>query len=261
MNKRPSVQFYPNDWIGDAELSMCSASTRGVWVTAFCKMWHSNRCGIISGTKEQLCRSLACNEVEFEKFIEELKQTNFGNLTVANKIITIGNRRLIKEEKARKANAERQKRHYDKNLQPHNDEPNEKLTTPSSSSSSTTTTNKEYISIFNDARKLFGGTKRGNETEFHNFTRKHKDWREVLPLIKPAIETQSRWRQNVSTGDFRPPWKNFQTWINNRCWEDEVNQGTGSPGDQHKPPPPNVGPDGKTPGQRLREKIESDKHE
>lgn len=80
--------------------------------------------------------------------------------------------------------------------------------------------NKEYMSIFDEARKLYGGTKRGNETEFYNFTRKHKDWCEVLPLLKPAIEAQISWRQNVT--DFRPPWKNFSTWVNNRCWEDEL---------------------------------------
>ncbi len=82
-----------------------------------------------------------------------------------------------------------------------------------------TETETEHLSIFDSARELFGGTKRGNPTEFENF-QKHTDWKEVLPLLLPAIEKQIEWRKNAG-GEFRPPWKNFQTWINNRCWEEE----------------------------------------
>ena len=78
-----------------------------------------------------------------------------------------------------------------------------------------------FLRAFNTARKLFPNTKRGNETEFDNFCKKHKDWRQVLPLLKEAVEKQIRWRAE-SNGEFRPPWKNFSVWINNRCWEDEV---------------------------------------
>ena len=74
--------------------------------------------------------------------------------------------------------------------------------------------------IFEQARKLFPGTKRGYETEFKNFKR-HKDWTTTLLLLKPAIEQQIQWRKD-SNGDFRPCWKHFRTWINQRCWEDEM---------------------------------------
>lgn len=78
------------------------------------------------------------------------------------------------------------------------------------------------IYVFDEARKIYPGTKRGNQTEFENFFKKHKDWKEVLPLLKPAIEKQITWRKNAKGSDFVPAWKNFKTWINNRCWEDEV---------------------------------------
>ena len=77
----------------------------------------------------------------------------------------------------------------------------------------------KYKDTFNRARILFGGTKRGNDTEFENFKKKHSDWKNVLPLLEPAINAQIGWRKNY-TG-FVPEWKNFQTWINQRCWEDE----------------------------------------
>ncbi len=81
-------------------------------------------------------------------------------------------------------------------------------------------TKTEYILFFNEARKIFPSTKRGNQTEFDNFVKKHKDWKKVLPLLKPAIEQQIQIREK--TTGFVPNWKNFQTWINNRCWEEEL---------------------------------------
>lgn len=82
--------------------------------------------------------------------------------------------------------------------------------------------NDGKIEDFEVARKLYPGTKRGKDTEFVNYKKKHKDWGAVTKLLRPAIELQIKWRENAN-GDFRPDWKNFSTWINNRCWEDEPN--------------------------------------
>lgn len=80
---------------------------------------------------------------------------------------------------------------------------------------------KEYMLIFDLARKDFYGTKRGAETEFDNFRKKHSDWKEVLPLLLPAIKNQIAFRARLKTrGEFVPPPKNFKTWLNNRCWEE-----------------------------------------
>lgn len=73
---------------------------------------------------------------------------------------------------------------------------------------------------FEKARKLYPGAKRGFDKEFVNFKKKHRDWREVLPLLEPAIQNQIRWRETAN-GEFRPPWKNFPTWINSGWWEFE----------------------------------------
>lgn len=84
------------------------------------------------------------------------------------------------------------------------------------------------ISDFEKAQKLFPGTKRGLNTEFDNFVYRCKHPLtgqrkllivDVLPLLLPAIERQIKWRRQ--TEDFVPEWKNFQTWINQRCWEEE----------------------------------------
>ena len=79
------------------------------------------------------------------------------------------------------------------------------------------------ISTFDIARIAYRkhGTVKGLGTEFSNFKHRYKDWGKILPLLLPAIEKQIAWRKDAG-GDFRPCWKNFQTWINQRCWEDEI---------------------------------------
>ncbi|MFX1588985.1 MAG: hypothetical protein ACFFC1_12575, partial [Promethearchaeota archaeon] len=81
----------------------------------------------------------------------------------------------------------------------------------------------EYEIEFDNIRKLYPGTKRGLETEFNNFKKKHKDWKEVLSLLKNAIEKQKAWRfRRKVNKQFAPEWQNFQTWINQRSWEMEL---------------------------------------
>ena len=76
--------------------------------------------------------------------------------------------------------------------------------------------------MFDTFRKAYKGTKRGLQTEFTNFKKKHKDWREVLPLLLPAYQHQQELReQGKATGCFVPQEKNLQTYINQRCWEAE----------------------------------------
>ena len=92
-------------------------------------------------------------------------------------------------------------------------------------------TNAE-MEFFDIARTKFPGRKNGLEPEFANFCKKHKDRKEILPLLLPAIEQQIVWRKE--DGQY---WKNFQTWINQSCWTEEKaivkqrfdNGNTGSP--------------------------------
>lgn len=76
--------------------------------------------------------------------------------------------------------------------------------------------------LFEEARIQYPGTKRGLDTEFENFKKKHEDYLTSTPLLLDAINTQMSWRKEMFEADmFVPEWKMFQTWINQRCWEDE----------------------------------------
>jgi len=83
--------------------------------------------------------------------------------------------------------------------------------------------NKDSLDLFDVFRKSYPGTKTGNKTEFANFQKKHKDWKEVLPDLKALLDCIINQRSAAkSSGSFVPQWKNLSTWINNRCWEEET---------------------------------------
>jgi hypothetical protein len=74
---------------------------------------------------------------------------------------------------------------------------------------------KEIVSpeerqLFDDFRLRYSGKKRGFDTEFNNFRKRHKDWKQVLTILvdlKLEFGTEKR---------FIP---HFQTFINQRKWE------------------------------------------
>lgn len=79
---------------------------------------------------------------------------------------------------------------------------------------------KDEFELF---RKRYPGTKRGLDTEFENFKKKHKDYKEVVSLLAPALEALITWReQKKMVGQFVPEYANLSTWINQRRWEVEL---------------------------------------
>ena len=78
-------------------------------------------------------------------------------------------------------------------------------------------------SKFEEARKNYPGTKRGADTEWNDFARKWgKEKSEIIPKLIPAIESQRKQKDLMDKNKvFVPQWKNFKTWVSQRCWEDE----------------------------------------
>lgn len=82
--------------------------------------------------------------------------------------------------------------------------------------------NKTEKEVFDEFRKLYKGTKRGLDTEFDNFKKKHKDYKQVLPILKESYLKQEEIRDiKTAKGEFVPQYANLQTWINQRRWEIE----------------------------------------
>lgn len=84
--------------------------------------------------------------------------------------------------------------------------------------------------LFEDARKLYPGTKKGFKREYTNFILRSTkpvpnglkfNLEDILPILKQAIAYQIKYRDWCTrTNKWTPQWKNFQTWINNGCWEE-----------------------------------------
>ena len=76
---------------------------------------------------------------------------------------------------------------------------------------------------FESAHQIYPGVKRGSLTEFKQLKKKHEDWKEIVPVLKMAIELQIAAKKKLAKKkEFVPYWKHFQTYINNRSWESSI---------------------------------------
>ena len=79
------------------------------------------------------------------------------------------------------------------------------------------------LSIFEKFRIKYPGTKRGLDIEFSNFSKKYNP--EIIGELVSGLEKEIDHRKRaVVIGAFIPEWKNLQTWINQKCWEQEFQE-------------------------------------
>jgi hypothetical protein len=143
MGKAPAFQFYVKDWLSDPQLRMASFQTKGIWIDILCLMWESNDRGKLTGTIQEFCKMLGATEEEFTGFLIEAKRLNFASVTKSNNEsnaeVTLENRRMVRDEKARKNNALRQSRF--KSNAKSNTKVTHEVTPPSSTASSSPSSN------------------------------------------------------------------------------------------------------------------------
>lgn len=114
MGKLPAWQLYTGDWLKDPNLSMCSPSTRGIWIDILCAMHENNRSGVIAGTPDQLARLCRCSAVDLVSAIAELSDTKTANVTERHGIVTLICRRMQREAQVRNQSRVRQKKRREK---------------------------------------------------------------------------------------------------------------------------------------------------
>ncbi len=112
-NKLPWLQWYPADWRSAEEVTLLSTPSRAIWFDLLNRMWlkTENR-GTVSGTPVQLAKLARCTETEMFAFLVEAEQTKLGTVEWAsNGVVTLGNRRILREEKVREQTVIRVARH------------------------------------------------------------------------------------------------------------------------------------------------------
>ncbi len=77
---------------------------------------------------------------------------------------------------------------------------------------------------FNEARRLYPGTRGGLTVEWDNFEKKNRGHlADIIPKLLPAIEAEKVHKDAINKTRSDPlQWKHFTTWINKRCWEQEL---------------------------------------
>lgn len=76
---------------------------------------------------------------------------------------------------------------------------------------------------FEDFRKAYPGRKRGFDTEFEAFKRKHKNWTEIIPLLMPALQRLIAFTEaSKAAGQWTASFANLSTWLYQSRWEEEL---------------------------------------
>lgn len=104
-----------------------------------------------------------------------------------------------------------------------NKEVNSQLTT--NNNVNNITRNNIVKNEFEKFRKLYPGSKRGLDTEFENFKKKNSNYNDIFPLLVSAVSKQIAFRKQKSElKQFVPEWPMLSTWINQKRWEEEINE-------------------------------------
>lgn len=138
MNKRPSLQFYPADWIKDPDLQMCSMNTIGIWINLLCRMWEAKEEGILCGKARELALLVGARPAEFKRFLQEVETHLFADVTKCDGVVTIKCRRMNRLFLERDGAKHRMRKH--RGASGYGD-----VTTPSSSSSSISSSTTKNI--------------------------------------------------------------------------------------------------------------------
>ena len=81
-----------------------------------------------------------------------------------------------------------------------------------------------------------GGKVRGLQTELGDLKKKHKDWKEVIPLLNNAIENENKARKDAEAmNKFFPSIQKLQTYLNNRSWEAYISDDVESNDNEYRP--------------------------
>lgn len=105
---------------------------------------------------------------------------------------------------------------YDNNIISSNEDDNIKINSANSVFS-------KLENQFEEFRKAYPGRKRGHDTEFVAFKRKHKNWVDIVPLLMPALQRLIAYNEaKKAAGEWTASYANLSTWLFQARWEEEL---------------------------------------
>lgn len=104
MAKLPFIKWFPNDWLAEPTLRLCSLAARGLWIDMLSLMHLSPRRGVLLAATgsplslDQLARAVGCSSDEASRLLAELITSGVCTCTADG---TIYNRRMVRDEHKR----------------------------------------------------------------------------------------------------------------------------------------------------------------
>lgn len=99
-------------WRSDRKVALLPELERGIWLEClFAMRLEEPYTGILSGTPEELARLARCSVVNMAQTIHALKKYNVADVHERNGVVTLINRKMNREHKAREINRSRVERH------------------------------------------------------------------------------------------------------------------------------------------------------
>lgn len=101
MPQMPFLKFFPNDWLAEPTIRVCSVAARGLWMDMLSLMHLSPRRGYLLAatgspiSPEQLARLTGCSADDVTRLLAELRSSGTFNCTDDG---TIYNRRMVRDE-------------------------------------------------------------------------------------------------------------------------------------------------------------------
>jgi hypothetical protein len=106
--KQPWMKFFVGDWRTDPAVSLCTPAARGVWIDLLTAMHQAGCSGELRGTCDQLARIARCSTADLTQALTEFQTTGAADVTERNGVITVANRRMVREAQERERNRLRQ---------------------------------------------------------------------------------------------------------------------------------------------------------
>lgn len=207
--KLPYLDLYTGDWLKDPSLSLCEPATRGIWIDLLCAMHERDRCGVITGTPDQLARISRCSAVDFVQAVADLQTHQAAEVTQRGDKYTVINRRMKNDADRRKREAARQRRkrealsaHCHGDVALDNDLSLEEI-------------EKRLLDLFDD---FWAAYPPGRKT---SKGKARESWM-VAVQKEPAERIIAAAKHYATTPDGKGQFvKMPSTWLNQECWDDD----------------------------------------
>lgn len=69
--KRPSFQFYPNDWTGNPNLKRCTFAEKGIWLEVMCLMHDQDEYGVLRWPLKEIAEAVKCRVADLQALIRK----------------------------------------------------------------------------------------------------------------------------------------------------------------------------------------------